>query len=118
MRWSAILILTALVACSASGDNPASADKQRTVRLIVGFQAGNGEPDGPALVDQLSRALGDQVVYLHDVSGNAAVYRLNTSLDASSLQARLDKLAGQAPVRYAELDRRRHIQTPPPPEAP
>lgn len=102
-----------LAACSspAGGSAPPAGDTpgSSVVRIIVAFDAPAAPnwPDSAEVLARLSESLEGEVAYLHEISGNAAVYRVATSLDPAELQQRLASLAGREGIRYAELDRRR-----------
>lgn len=108
-----LLMVSLLCACHAANNEivPNITDNPNQFRIIVGFNSSETDPDSREIIQTIRAKLSSNVIFLRKLSGNAAIYRVETQLDAGKISMRLEQLTEITEIKYAELDQRRRIQS-------
>ncbi|MBN1378785.1 MAG: hypothetical protein JXA04_06075 [Gammaproteobacteria bacterium] len=107
-----LLMSGSLFACAVAGntENSGIQADSKAVRIIIGFDSPEVNPQDPGIIKTISNMLGAEMKFVRKLSGNAAVYSARSQLGEEHLITELEQLKAITYIRYAELDQRHQIQ--------
>ena len=106
-----IIFATGLFACTPQSKTEAIPAGQAPMRIIIGFNDFQQNPQDKKLLSSLEKDLNGKIRFLQSASGNAAVYECSSASTKEELVEALNKLGSRADINYAEPDERRQIQS-------
>lgn len=106
MTRSVFLLLGALLVfgCAAPVPSDSPEDGSAPLRVIIAFTSDVRDPRDPALIGELSRVAGYELLYLRPMSGGAHVFSTSMSLPLRERKSAIERLAALPGVRYVEED--------------
>ena len=104
-----IMLLT--FACSSQPAGDKQSNNTRTEhQIIIGFTNSTTDPQDPSLISTIAIQLSVNLEFVHRISGNAAVYKVNSSQTQQQLLEKLQQLGQHDDIKYAEFNQRQTIQ--------
>ena len=108
-----IFLLFFAIACTSQPLSKEPMTQMEKTQIIIGFSKADTDPRDSMLISEIASLLDAEIVFLRQISGNAAVYRVKISLQESEFSKKLQQLGQHDDIRYAEFDQVQTIQAPP-----